>query len=115
MISVGDENNIDDLAKELGCKTEKILFTYLGMPIGYHWRCTSVWEKVLRRLEPRLSTWKKKTLNKAGRLTLIKHCLSSLHIYFLSLFHLLVSVEKKLIKLIRNFLWGAAEGRRKIV
>lgn len=85
------------------------------MPIGAHWRSISVWEHVLIRMEQKLASWKKKQLNKAGRLILIKSCLASLPIYYLSFFHLPVSMEKRMIKIMRNFLWGTVEGRKKLV
>ncbi|XP_026459405.1 uncharacterized protein LOC113360071 [Papaver somniferum] len=115
MISVGADEVTDILARELGCKTEKLSFTYLRMPIGSHWRNVSVWEHVLVRIEQRLATWKKIKLNKAGRLVFIKSGLASLPIYYLSLFHLPVSVEKKMVRIMRNFFWGYVEGRRKMV
>ncbi|XP_026451416.1 uncharacterized protein LOC113351689 [Papaver somniferum] len=105
-ISVGVDEVVEVLAKELGYKTEKLPIKYLDLPIGASSRNTSVWDYVLERMEMKLATWKRKYLNKAGRLVLIKNYLSSLPIYFLSLFHLPVIVEKKMIALMRNFLWG---------
>ncbi|XP_026410545.1 uncharacterized protein LOC113305757 [Papaver somniferum] len=87
MISVGADEFIGDLALELGCKVEKLPFKYLGLPIGATTRCTSVWEEVIKRMEVKLVTWKKRFLSKAG------------------------SVEKKLNKLMRNFLWDSTEER----
>lgn len=101
MISVGADEVIEDIAQELGCKTEKLPISYLGMPIGAHWRSISVWEQVLVRMEQRPANWKRKTLNKAGKLVLIRSCLASLPIYYSSLFHLPVSVEKKMIRIMR--------------
>lgn len=85
------------------------------MPIGAHWRSISLWEHVILRMQQKLASWKKRKLNKAGRLVLIKSCLASLPIYYLSLFHLPVIIEKRMIRLIRDFLWGAEEGRKKLV
>ncbi|XP_026378046.1 uncharacterized protein LOC113272426 [Papaver somniferum] len=106
VISVGANAIIEKLAKELGCKTETLLIKYPGMPIGATSRCTSIWDSVLEKMTQKLASWKKKFLNKEGPLVLIKSCLASLPVYFLSLFHLPVCVEKKMIKLMRNFLWG---------
>lgn len=72
MVSVGTDHVISYLAKELGCKTESLPIKYLGLPIGACSRSTSIWESVLERMEMRLALWKKKFLNKAGRLALIK-------------------------------------------
>ncbi|XP_026428327.1 uncharacterized protein LOC113324223 [Papaver somniferum] len=111
MISVGVDEVIGDLALELGCKVEKLPFKYLGLPIGATARCTSVWDEVIKRMEVKLATWKKRFLSKAGRLVLIRSCLLSLPVYFLSLIPMPVSVEKKLNKLMRNFLWDSTEER----
>ncbi|XP_026398645.1 uncharacterized protein LOC113294470 [Papaver somniferum] len=98
MINVGADDVIDVLTRELGCKSEKLPLTYLSMPIRAHWHSTSVWDYVLVRMEQKLATWKKRKLNKAGRFVLIKSCLASLPIYYLSLFHLPVSMEKRMSK-----------------
>ncbi|XP_026459357.1 uncharacterized protein LOC113360019 [Papaver somniferum] len=110
MVSVGADGVIDLMDKELGCKTESLPIKYLGIPIGTFFRNNSVVERV----KLKLASWNKKFLNKAGRLVLTKHCLSSLPIYFLSLFNMPVSVEKQLIKLMRKFLWGVVDDNRKM-
>ncbi|XP_026429098.1 uncharacterized protein LOC113325076 [Papaver somniferum] len=114
MVSVGDDEALEILVKELGCRSEKLPIKYLGLPIGASFRCTSVWEVVIERMQKKLATRKKKYLNKAGRLILIKSCLASLHVYFISLFHLPVSIEKRMVKLMRNFFWGDVEGKKKV-
>ncbi|XP_026410996.1 uncharacterized protein LOC113306253 [Papaver somniferum] len=114
LISVGADSVISSLALELGCKVEKLPIKYLGLPIGVTSRCASVWDEVIQRMEDKLATWKKKFLNKASRLVLIKSCLAIFHVYFLSLIHMLAEVEKKLTRLMRNFLWDASENRRKM-
>ena len=57
-------------------------------------------------MERRLAGWKRLYLSKGGRVTLIKSTLSNLPTYFLSLFPILASVAKRIVKLQRNFLWG---------
>ncbi|XP_026445203.1 uncharacterized protein LOC113345742 [Papaver somniferum] len=85
MVSVGVDELVEELALELGCRVEKLPFKYLGLPVGATARNVTVWEDVIRRMERKLVPWKNKYLNKDGRLVLIKSCLSSLRIYFLSL------------------------------
>ncbi|XP_026383886.1 uncharacterized protein LOC113279410 [Papaver somniferum] len=65
-------------------------------------------------MEVKLASWKKEFLSKAGRLVLIRSCLASLPIYFLSLIHLPVSMEKRLNQLMRRFLWDSNEDIRKM-
>lgn len=91
-----------------------LLIKYLGLPVGATARCTSVWDDVIRRMKEKLAAWKKKFLSKAGRLVLIRSCLSSLPIYFLSLIHMPAIVELKLTRLMRKFLWDSTEIKRKM-
>ena len=58
--------------------------------------------------------WKAKTLSMGRRLTLIKSVLSSLPIYYLSLFKAPVKVLDHLERLMRTFLWSGSEDIRKI-
>ncbi|KAK5834312.1 hypothetical protein PVK06_018189 [Gossypium arboreum] len=50
----------------------------------------------------------------AGRVVFINVVLSSLPIYFMSLFHAPMTVIKKIDKIRRNFLWGNTDGKRKM-
>ena len=61
--------------------------------------------------------WKRQYLSKGGRLSLIKCTLSSLSIYFMSIFVILEKVSARLEKMQRDFLWGgrALEKRPRLV
>ncbi|XP_026452996.1 uncharacterized protein LOC113353687 [Papaver somniferum] len=67
MVSVDADNSVKELALELGCKVEKLPIKYLSLPIGATTKCISVWDYVIRRMEDKLATWKRKFLSKAGR------------------------------------------------
>nr|XP_025617990.2 transmembrane 9 superfamily member 7 [Arachis hypogaea] len=69
---------------------------------------------MIDKVEDKLSLWKAKTLNKAGKLVLIKSVLNSLPIYYLSLYKMPKAVVKKLISLQRRFLWSKENGRNGI-
>ena len=66
------------------------------------------------RLRKCLSLWKRQHLSKEGRLTLIKSTLSSLPIYFLSLFVILRRVCTRLEKIQRDFLWDSGALEKKL-
>ncbi|XP_026416300.1 uncharacterized protein LOC113311710 [Papaver somniferum] len=80
LISVGADEIIQELAMELGYIAEQLPIKYLGFPLGATSRNVSIWEEVVQRMQEKLATWKKKYLNKAGRLVLIRSCLASLPI-----------------------------------
>ncbi|PWA97953.1 RNA-directed DNA polymerase, eukaryota, Reverse transcriptase zinc-binding domain protein [Artemisia annua] len=80
--------DLNNLAGSLGCKIETIQY--------------------------RLSSWKAKTLSIGGRLTLVKSVLSSLPIYYLSLYKAPKAVIEKIESLMRNFLWAGTSEEKKL-
>lgn len=105
---VGRVENVDSLASFFGCKVAQLPSSYLGLPLGAPFKDKSMWNPVVvlvERFERWLTGWKKQLLSKAGRLTLVKNTLSSLPTYYISLFVIPASVQNKLEKLERDFLW----------
>ncbi|KAK2641042.1 hypothetical protein Ddye_022805 [Dipteronia dyeriana] len=64
------------------------------------------WDPVVNRMEHRMALWKRKFLNKGGRLILIKAVLASILAYYLSIFKLPSGVARTIEKLKRSFFWG---------
>jgi hypothetical protein len=79
---------------------------YLGLPLGAHYKATSIWIAILKKWKRCLAGWKRLYFSKGGRLTLIKSTLSNLPMYYLSLFSIPIVVAKQLEVLQRDFLWG---------
>ena len=82
--------------------------TCLSMPLGNLYKTPSIWNPILERMEKKLSSWKRLSLSKGGRLTLLKSTLSSLPTYYLSLFTIPKAVATRLERIQRNFLWGSS-------
>lgn len=74
----------------------KLPFHYLGFPIRANPKSLSMWDTVIEKFEKNLSSWKRQKLSLGGRITLIKLSLSSLPVYYMSLFWMPVMVIKKL-------------------
>ena len=73
-------------ASILNCDIMKTPFSYLGVTVaGNHKRC-AFWEGVLNKLRSRLCSWKEKSLSLAGRVCLIKSVLTSLPLFYVSVF-----------------------------
>ena len=87
---------------------------YLGLLLGARTRASSVWDPVVKKFERKLFMWKGRCLSLGGRITLIKACLSSLPIYYMSLFKMPKAVSLRLDKIRRDFLWEGQSERRKI-
>ncbi|RVW86982.1 Transposon TX1 uncharacterized 149 kDa protein [Vitis vinifera] len=106
LISMGRVHDIEDLVLELGCKVGGLPSCYLGLPLGAPFKSEVVWDGVEERFRKRLAMWKRQYISKGGRLTLIRSTLSSMSIYFMSLFYLRGKVRSRLEKIQRDFLWG---------
>ncbi|XP_052111685.1 uncharacterized protein LOC127743072 [Arachis duranensis] len=87
-----------------GCKEDTLPVKYLGIPLGANPRLVKTWKPITDKVEDKLSLWKTKVLNKAGKVVLIKSVLNSLPVYYLSLYKMPKPVAKKLISLQRRFL-----------
>ena len=99
-------HNIEDLALELRCKVDGLPFCYLGMPLGAPFKSVEVWDDVEERFQKRLAMWKRQYISKGRRLILIRSTLSSMPIYFMSLFCMLRKLRLRLEKIQMDFLWG---------
>ncbi|CAJ2647905.1 unnamed protein product [Trifolium pratense] len=77
---------LGEAAYALCCKVGKIIFLYLGLPIGGDPRRLGFWEPVLDRLKKSLSGWRSRFLSFGGLLVLLKSVLTSLSVYALSFF-----------------------------
>jgi len=108
-----EQTKILCFATILNCEVMRTPFKYLGILVGgFHKRC-EFWDEVVNRVKSRLGRWKGRYISMAGRICLIKFVLSSIPLFYLSLFKLPSSVLKKIVCLQRNFLWGwGSEGRK---
>jgi hypothetical protein len=77
---------LSEAALVLNCRRGTIPFVYLGLPIGGDPRKLSFWKPFVDRIVSCLSSWNNKFLSFGGRLVLLMSVLSSIPVYFLSLF-----------------------------
>ena len=114
IIPIGPVDNAEELATELGCKIGSLPTSYLGLPLGAKHKALGVWDWIEERFRKRLASWKIQYISKGGRATLIRSTLSSLPIYYLSLFRMPQKVCARLEKIQRQFLWGGSDHDKKI-
>ena len=86
IIPVGSVPNLAELASELECRIGSFPSSYLGLPLGAKHKALGVWDSIEERYRKKLAAWKTQYISKGGRITLIPSTLSSLPIYYLSLF-----------------------------
>ncbi|XP_028064073.1 uncharacterized protein LOC114267248 [Camellia sinensis] len=108
------DNLVKVFVTKLNCLSQKLPMNYLGLPLGANLRRMSTWKPMVDKFKSKLASWKKRYLSFVGRLTLIKSVLSSLPIYFLSIFKMPVGIAKSLDIIQANFLWGVSEIRKKV-
>ncbi|XP_059599050.1 uncharacterized protein LOC132255193 [Vitis vinifera] len=106
LIPVGEVDELEELAAELGCRLGALPTVYLGLPLGAHHKTSSSWDGVEERMRRRLAQWKRQYISKGGRITLIKSTLASIPIYLLSLIRIPKAVAKRIERIQRDFLWG---------
>ncbi|KAK2648436.1 hypothetical protein Ddye_015925 [Dipteronia dyeriana] len=104
----------DSWATNFICTKASLPISYLDLPLGGHSGSKIFWDNLIWHLENRLRPWKKKFLNKGGRLVLIKNVMSSILVYYMSVFKIPVCVGQKIERHQRNFFWGDGEERKKI-
>ena len=80
IIPVGEAEEIEELAIELGCRVGSLPSQYLGLPLGAPNRAPSMWDGVEERVKRRLALWKRQYISKRGRITLIKSTLASMNL-----------------------------------
>ncbi|GKB88254.1 putative RNA-directed DNA polymerase, eukaryota, reverse transcriptase zinc-binding domain protein [Tanacetum coccineum] len=100
------DEEVSNLAHLLGCGVAKAPFKYLGVLVGGNMNLCSNWEVVIQKFRSKLSLWKACLLSVGGRLSLIKSVLSSLTIYYMSIYMMPITVQKKLESMRNNFFIG---------
>ena len=107
-------SEVDGMAQILNCKPAALPFTYLGLSVGANMALCKNWKPVIERFQSKLSAWKSKSLSFGGRITLINSVLTSLPIFYFSLFKAPSSVIEDLDRIRRKFLWGGCSQASKI-
>nr|GEW08398.1 RNA-directed DNA polymerase, eukaryota, reverse transcriptase zinc-binding domain protein [Tanacetum cinerariifolium] len=95
------------------CNAMQTPFSYLGLPIDCNMANVRSWELIFEKFSKRLSKWKSSLLSIGGRSTLISLVLGSIGTYYLSLFPMPITVNKKLESIRSNFFWGIDASSKK--
>jgi hypothetical protein len=96
MVPIGEADGLSALADLLYCHIGSLPLQYLGMPLGASYKALAIWNPIIEKNDRRLAGWKKIYLSKGGHLTLLKSTLSSLPMYYISLFPIPISVAKRI-------------------
>ncbi|KAA3485559.1 DExH-box ATP-dependent RNA helicase DExH10-like [Gossypium australe] len=89
------EETLFRMAAICKCKIGSLPINYLGIPLGANSKRITTWEPIIDRVRKKLSSWMSRTLSWAGKVVLINTILSSLSIFFMSLFNTPMTIIKK--------------------
>ncbi|GJZ08184.1 putative reverse transcriptase domain, reverse transcriptase zinc-binding domain protein [Tanacetum coccineum] len=95
----------------------RILVKYLGVPLVFSRLMFKDCKELIEKVQSRVQDWKNKSLSAAGRLQLVKSVISSMHIYWASVFVLPSRVLLDIEQIMRGFLWcqgNMKKGRAKV-
>ena len=90
----------------------KLPVKYLGVPLISSRLLYKDCKILVENVHNRIGDWKNKSLSFAGRLQLVKSVLSSMHLYWASVFILPTRIIQDLEQLMRGFLWCQGEMKR---
>ncbi|GJV69848.1 hypothetical protein Tco_1485357 [Tanacetum coccineum] len=90
---------------------------YLGVPLVSSRLVFRDCKELIDRLRSRINDWKNKSLSAAGRLQLVRSVVSSMHVYWASVFILPSQIILDIEQLMRGFLWchgDMSKGKAKV-
>ncbi|GJV60546.1 putative reverse transcriptase domain, reverse transcriptase zinc-binding domain protein [Tanacetum coccineum] len=90
----------------------KLPVMYLGVPLVPSRLVYRDCSELMERIKRRVCDWKYKVLSFAGRAQLIRSVLSSMHLYWASVFILPTSLMLELERVMRGFLWCQGEMKK---
>ncbi|GJS65283.1 putative RNA-directed DNA polymerase, eukaryota, reverse transcriptase zinc-binding domain protein [Tanacetum coccineum] len=99
-----------DMAKSVGCGVANFPLKYLGVPVGCNMSRCVYWNPIIHKFSSNLAQWKARLLSVGGRLSLIKSVLGNLPTYYMSLYMMPMTIQKKLEMMWNNFFIGGDEG-----
>ncbi|GJT52972.1 RNA-directed DNA polymerase, eukaryota, reverse transcriptase zinc-binding domain protein [Tanacetum coccineum] len=106
----------DDVKRELlqilPFKCGKLPVRYLGVPLLAKRLSIQDCKVLIDKVKSKINCWRNKTLSYAGRIQLIASVLTSMQLYWASVYLLPSSVVNDIDKLLKRFLWNASESAK---
>jgi len=90
-------NALASYAKILNCAEMGVLFKYMGLEVGGNPMKVKFWEPMLTKLKARFNVWKGRFLSMAWRICLIKSVITTVLLFYLSIFKAPGSIYQSII------------------
>lgn len=89
-------------------------FAYMGISFRANLGVRGLREPILEKISNKLASWKHKQFSLGRRVYLLNSMLTSLSLFYLSLFKIPRKMVNKIVRLQIIFLWRGNEGAKKI-
>ncbi|GJX73331.1 RNA-directed DNA polymerase, eukaryota [Tanacetum coccineum] len=109
--SIKDEEK-HEMLNILPFKCGKLPVRYLGVPLLAKRLSVQDCNVLIDRVDSRINCWRNKTLSYAGRVQLIASVLSSMQLYWASVYLLPNSMVNDIDKLLKRFLWNSGDSAK---
>ncbi|KAL0289271.1 UNVERIFIED_CONTAM: putative ribonuclease H protein [Sesamum radiatum] len=110
IISKAGAQQLPQILTMLGFSQGHLPIKYLGVPLISSKLSIADCTPLLQKIESRITGWNQLNLSYAGRTQLIKSVLSSIHLYWSSVFILPKGVVKMIEMQLKGFLWRGSTG-----
>ena len=100
--------------RRLGIAATTNLGKYLGFPIIHQGRIGNAYNFVVNKIQSKLAGWRENLLSRAGRMVLVKSAAAAVAEYYMQCQTLPAKVCDQVDKLIKDFLWGSTEEKRRM-
>ncbi|KAJ1692355.1 hypothetical protein LUZ63_009053 [Rhynchospora breviuscula] len=97
---------IGNFSNLFNCEVSNLPLNYLGLPLTQHRPGRQEFQPLIDKMQSKLEGWKSALLSRAGRLVLANAVLSSIPVFYMSVFRLPKWVIKEIDKIRRQFIWG---------
>ncbi|XP_022010006.1 uncharacterized protein LOC110909253 [Helianthus annuus] len=109
-----EDREVAGMANVLNRDKGNLPCVHLGLSIGENLNLCKAWKPIIDKFSAKLSSWKANLLSFGGRLTLVNAVLTSIPLYYLSIFKAPITVINKLDRIRHSFLWGGTDNTRKL-
>ncbi|GKV16979.1 hypothetical protein SLEP1_g27539 [Rubroshorea leprosula] len=115
LVELGVEDDwLNKMSWVMCCKKGALPIKYLGITVGGSCKRIAFWKPLVEIFERKLASWKGRYLSLGGRITLINSVLSSLPVFWMSMYVIPKGTIFLLDKIRRKFLWGGSKGGKRI-
>ncbi|KAJ4756378.1 RNA-directed DNA polymerase (reverse transcriptase)-related family protein [Rhynchospora pubera] len=105
------DHDLPHIQSLLNCAQATLPLMYLGLPLTHKKPNRLCFQLLIDKVNARLAGWQSPLLSRAGRLVLTSSVLSSIPIFFMSVFQLPIWVIKAIDRTRRNFIWQGRSGK----